>query len=558
RHPKGSILPLPTVLSYTRQLASALDYAHTQKIIHRDVKPENILIGQQGQLMLSDFGVASTVHSSRSQTMAEIAGTISYIAPEQIQGRPRLASDQYALGIIVYEWLSGSCPFQGTITEMVTQHLATLPPSLQDKISNLPPAVEQVIFTALAKDPAQRFANLQAFANAFEQACRDTQTSAALNLAGSLEDSTQPAPPSTAAQVSTAPLQSGAQNVSSFNGIVEPVLLDSTSVPPTIPVEQNPPAATPLSTPIAHVPLLAAHAPSSPLLNTPTPSTLSSFLLPSSFATLGRRNMLIASSALFVLIVLIIGSTLYARAYFNHPSISSSNTPHSSERIGKTLSSTDSTGHLLTPLSGTSTSQGSPQSQGGRPASSGVTVNSGTTSIATTSAATTSSSTSAATTHTTGATTNQNTGTTQTTDTAAAQATTAAQATADARATSVAQANANAQATATENSCNTHDSTSNPVYQGSGYVYSNGGYYMTKGPYCNGNIYIAFTSAPPVSDTQVRVCTASGTCYAWHTYAGVGAKMTVATGVATGTSFHLQFQGRNATASETVNVTVYF
>lgn len=170
RHPKGSMVPLLTVIDYVTDIASALDYAHSQKLIHRDVKPENMLLNQQGQIVLSDFGVASIAHNTRSQTLAEVAGTISYIAPEQIQGHPRLASDQYALGVVVYEWLNGERPFRGSFGEVASQHLLTPPPALYGRVPGISQAVENVIFTALAKDPRDRFATTQEFAVALARA----------------------------------------------------------------------------------------------------------------------------------------------------------------------------------------------------------------------------------------------------------------------------------------------------------------------------------------------------------------------------------------------------
>ncbi|GCE05743.1 serine/threonine protein kinase [Dictyobacter aurantiacus] len=176
RHSRGSRVPLARVVGYAQQVASALDYAHAQKLIHCDVKPENMLIDQQGNIILSDFGVASMAHDTRSQTLATIAGTIAYIAPEQIQGRPRTASDQYALSAIVYEWLSGERPFRGSVSEVVSQHLVMPPPPLSERLPDIPPAVEKVIFTALAKDPHQRYASVGDFAAALAQASLESST----------------------------------------------------------------------------------------------------------------------------------------------------------------------------------------------------------------------------------------------------------------------------------------------------------------------------------------------------------------------------------------------
>jgi hypothetical protein len=92
------------------------------------------------------------------------------MAPEQIMGKPRLASDQHALGIIVYEWLSGQRPFQGTSNEIALQQTQAPPPPLREKVPTISPAVEEVVMTALAKEPQQRFASIKSFASALEQA----------------------------------------------------------------------------------------------------------------------------------------------------------------------------------------------------------------------------------------------------------------------------------------------------------------------------------------------------------------------------------------------------
>jgi serine/threonine protein kinase len=178
RHPAGTPLPLSTVVSYVNQIASALQYAHDLYLIHRDVKPENMLIGDNGAILLTDFGISTVAHNSYTlpQNQQEnIGGTVSYMAPEQIDGKPRPSSDQYALGVLTYEWLSGKRPFQGTPIEVMMQHMAASPASLTQQIPSLPPAVEQVVFTALAKDPRQRFSSVQAFATALTEASQPHQ-----------------------------------------------------------------------------------------------------------------------------------------------------------------------------------------------------------------------------------------------------------------------------------------------------------------------------------------------------------------------------------------------
>ncbi len=158
------------IAPYLTQVAEALQYAHDHKLIHRDIKPENMLLDQYHQVLLTDFGIAIAAQSTSQQQTGSIAGTTAYMAPEQLQGKPRPASDQYALGVVIYEWLTGERPFHGSFTEVASQHLFTAPPSLREKAPTLSRAVEQVVLRALAKDPKERFSNIQAFAQAFNQA----------------------------------------------------------------------------------------------------------------------------------------------------------------------------------------------------------------------------------------------------------------------------------------------------------------------------------------------------------------------------------------------------
>ncbi len=180
RHPKESRLPLTTIVAYVRQVAQALQYAHERKVIHRDVKPENMLLGVNNEVLLSDFGISAIEQSTsilitQKNLASNAAGTIFYMAPEQIEGKPHPASDQYALAIVVYEWLCGSRPFQGESLAVMYQHVHVPPPPLREKIPTISPAVEHVVLRALAKDPQQRFATIWAFAQALEQASQAQQ-----------------------------------------------------------------------------------------------------------------------------------------------------------------------------------------------------------------------------------------------------------------------------------------------------------------------------------------------------------------------------------------------
>ena len=173
-HPKATRVPLETVVPYVTQVASALQYAHDQHLVHRDVKPENMLLGSRSEVLLSDFGLAMLApHSSAGSTEAmerPLAGTSPYLAPEQLHGRPRPSSDQYALGVVVYEWLCGAPPFHGSPFEIAMQHLSLPPPPLRERLPDLSPTIEEVVLRALAKEPGQRFSSVQDFAAALQRA----------------------------------------------------------------------------------------------------------------------------------------------------------------------------------------------------------------------------------------------------------------------------------------------------------------------------------------------------------------------------------------------------
>jgi serine/threonine protein kinase len=169
KHPRGLPLPLTTIVMYTRQIADALQHAHDHNVMHLDVKPENILVNGQNQLLLSDFGLA-TLLSEQDKT-ADIQGTLSYMSPEQLNGKPDFASDQYALGVMVYEWICGHLPFSGrSVKEVIDKHLNELPPSLCTQVSALSQQAESVVMRALEKKTQDRYPSVHEFTQMFEQA----------------------------------------------------------------------------------------------------------------------------------------------------------------------------------------------------------------------------------------------------------------------------------------------------------------------------------------------------------------------------------------------------
>ena len=177
-HPKGKPLPLATIIQYIKELAPALQYAHDSNIIHRDIKPENILIGRYNELLLSDFGIAMLSKTGRTslEQSYSTGGTPYYMAPEMFRGKPERASDQYSLGILVYEWLSGTTPYtEGDSFQLGYQHIHEPIPPLRETSPSISSRVEAVVMKALAKAPKDRYPSVQAFAQALEEAGQTAQ-----------------------------------------------------------------------------------------------------------------------------------------------------------------------------------------------------------------------------------------------------------------------------------------------------------------------------------------------------------------------------------------------
>ncbi|HEY0755123.1 MAG TPA: serine/threonine-protein kinase [Ktedonobacteraceae bacterium] len=172
KYPHKAVLPFETVIKYTVQAAQALQYIHNQGLIHRDVKPENLLLNSAGDLQVSDFGIAIPT-ASRRIAREEIVGTATYMSPEQFDARVVRQSDQYALGIVTFEWLTGSLPFTITTSgDAAYKHLKLpVPPMVRDGQA-IAPEIAAVVTRALAKNPVERFATIIEFAQALKVAIR--------------------------------------------------------------------------------------------------------------------------------------------------------------------------------------------------------------------------------------------------------------------------------------------------------------------------------------------------------------------------------------------------
>lgn len=157
---RGGPIPPTEAGEILRQVASALDYAHSKGIIHRDLKPQNVLFDDGNNAFLTDFGIAKVVTEATMLTQTGVAmGTPAYMSPEQWQGQPiDSRSDIYALGIMFYEMLTGTLPFwSDTPAGMMFKHLQELPRPIAEYGLNLPPGVDQILAKALAKQPDQRY-----------------------------------------------------------------------------------------------------------------------------------------------------------------------------------------------------------------------------------------------------------------------------------------------------------------------------------------------------------------------------------------------------------------
>lgn len=176
----GSALSPQQAASLLAPIANALEYAHQQNIIHRDVKPANILISQSGAPLLSDFGIAKVISGSGATQLTAAGvgiGTPDYMAPEQWMGIADPGTDIYSLGVVFYEMVTGHRPYTAdTPAAVMIKHLRDPLPRPSSFIPGLPEEVEQVLFKALAKEPKDRFKSMASFATALEKLANSAAT----------------------------------------------------------------------------------------------------------------------------------------------------------------------------------------------------------------------------------------------------------------------------------------------------------------------------------------------------------------------------------------------
>jgi len=173
-------LPEAEAIAFATQALDALDFAHRRGVIHRDVKPHNMVMTEDGRLKVTDFGIARAGNAQQMTEVGSIVGTAQYLSPEQARGHsvgPQ--SDLYSMGIVLYEMLTGELPFTGgSAVEIAMKQVSDTPPPLHEQNRLVSPAMEQVVMRALAKDPALRYPSARAMADELRRVARGGAASA--------------------------------------------------------------------------------------------------------------------------------------------------------------------------------------------------------------------------------------------------------------------------------------------------------------------------------------------------------------------------------------------
>jgi serine/threonine-protein kinase len=243
---QGQIDPIASALIGSR-VAEALAFAHGEGVIHRDVKPSNIMIDARGRPVVTDFGIARMATAQSITVAGSMLGTPTHMSPEQCRGLPATpASDQYALGVTIYEMLTGRVPFTGTLFELITAHREQTPPPLSDYVAGVDPGLEQTVMRMLAKDPAQRWGSMnevvQRLSTHTTAQRGDENLRATLMLSGTASQLATPGRGSAAVDLLTPPDSLSAPSTPvPASGPVSPV---PASVPP------SPPAVSPPASPL--------------------------------------------------------------------------------------------------------------------------------------------------------------------------------------------------------------------------------------------------------------------------------------------------------------------
>ena len=218
---RGEYLPIDEVVQLMIRLADGVDYAHRQGMVHRDLKPGNIIITPEGEPVLTDFGLTRIVGGTYHTRTGMVLGTVLYMAPEQVRGEHvDHRADIYALGVMLFELLTNRLPFQGNgLAEIMQQHLENSVPDPREWRPEVPAALVAIVRKAMAKSPDERFQSAAAFKAALEQF-----------LAG--DEAAAPAPPDHTVVEAASPLPAGGAAPAAYSGtVVEQPLTAAESTP---------------------------------------------------------------------------------------------------------------------------------------------------------------------------------------------------------------------------------------------------------------------------------------------------------------------------------------
>jgi serine/threonine-protein kinase len=212
---KGERYDLSRQLGLVRQLLDALEFAHEAGVIHRDIKPANVLIDERGNAKLTDFGVARFTDPDGAQGEATRVGTLvgtpSYMSPEQVQGVPLdRRTDVFSAGVVLYQLVTGKKPFEAPNPFALQAKIVQEDPVWPSRLVQVPPAIDRVLARALAKEPADRYANARAFSDALGRI-----------LEGKPPEAPGEAPPASAVVVEAADASGGEAEVEFWNEVKE-------------------------------------------------------------------------------------------------------------------------------------------------------------------------------------------------------------------------------------------------------------------------------------------------------------------------------------------------